>query len=95
MMEVRGELFLSSKGDDLRFVGVGSKDVAILSKMSDLDKSQGIGTLTAKDDGNNEERSSQVAPEGHEPVEQHLVPGQFALECCNSGELHRLGIFTE
>lgn len=34
-MEVRGELFLRGKGDDLGFVGVGSKDVAILSKLSD------------------------------------------------------------
>lgn len=34
-MEVRGELFLRGKGDDLGFLGVGSKDVAILSKLSD------------------------------------------------------------
>lgn len=35
LMEVRGELFLRGKGDDLGFLGVGSKDVAILSKLSD------------------------------------------------------------
>jgi predicted glycosyltransferase involved in capsule biosynthesis len=54
MVEVRGDLFLSSKGDDFRFVGVGSEDIAVLSKMSDLDRSQGIEMLTAKDDGDNE-----------------------------------------
>lgn len=70
-MEVRGELLLRGKGDDLGFVGVGSKDVAILSKLSDRLKKKKkkvkgrMNMLTAKDDGHNEERPRQVAPKGH------------------------------
>lgn len=47
--------------------------------------------LTAEDDGDDEEGSSQVTPEGHGPVEQHFVPGQLAVESGDGGVLYRLG----
>lgn len=50
----------------------------------------GVGAedlAVSEDDGDHEEGAAQVAEESDEPVNQHFVPGETALEGCHGGEL--------
>lgn len=51
--------------------------------------------LTAEDDGDHEQRSGKVAPEGDEPVEQHSPDGQATVQNRHGGVLLHVRFCTE